>query len=131
MILMTEGITNFFQVSFEPYFKFRTYPSVFYLKPSIGITSRTTPWYRLSRGEQFLDQYIFTSPKARIGASYGLGGGLMFNTKRKTRLVVEAQLLHTSAVFEVYQGDLLTGIREDIRKSMTLLSLKLGVFLSN
>ena len=119
------------QVSFEPYFKFRTYPSVLYLKPVVGIGSRASPWYRISRSEEFLDQYIFVSPKSRIGLAYGLGGGFMFKTKYKTRLMMEAQLTNTSATFEVYQGDILTGIREDIRKSMTLLSLKLGVFLSN
>lgn len=116
------------KINLETYYQF----SSLYLKPMIGVASRNTPWYRLTlESNSFLDEYIFLGPENKLGLNYGLGLGALIDLTNSTQFLVELEGSFTSADFEVYQGNIITGFREDIRKSLFSLGIRIGLIISN
>ncbi len=123
---------QFVQINFEPYYKFQTFPPTLYIKPVIGLAARNTPWYLLTVSESsFLDEYIFLGPEKKLGLNYGLGAGAFLGKPKTSRFLFEIIATHTTSKFEVYQGNIITGFRQDVKKSFLSVALKLGLLISN
>ena len=123
---------QFIQINIEPYFKFQTFPPTLYVKPMIGVASRSTPWYLLTVSENsFLDEYIFLGPDKKLGLNYGLGIGALLGSPKTSRFLFEFQATHTASKFEIYQGNIVTGFRQDVKKSFLSVAIKLGLLISN
>ncbi len=100
-----------------------------YLRPSVGITSLKEPWFYLRR-ELIADDLIILGPDSKLTLCGGIAGGL-YIPSGNSGFTLEAGMTFSRYDFKMYEGSVISGGSQEIKKHFAMLSLKLGILLRN